>query len=64
MATCVNVARPVEIIDFGHSPIFPDADTFPCILIVERRQKPLTPGDQPDDRETFGSVPNSTRTLE
>jgi hypothetical protein len=28
----------VTLIDFGHAPLFPDADTFPCILIV--RHKP------------------------
>lgn len=26
-----------EIIDFGHAPIFEDADTFPCILLARRR---------------------------
>jgi type I restriction-modification system DNA methylase subunit len=25
-----------QIIDFGHAPIFEDADVFPCILILER----------------------------
>lgn len=34
----------VEIVDFGHAPIFADADTFPCIVVV---QKPLTPNDIP-----------------
>ena len=29
-----RVAQPLEVIDFGHSPIFPDADTFPCVLLV------------------------------
>ncbi len=35
--------RPVALVDFGHAPIFPDADTFPCTLIVS---KP-TANDQP-----------------
>ena len=29
-----------QIVDFGHAPIFQDADTFPCIVSV---RKPLTP---------------------
>ena len=36
-----RTARPLDLVDFGHSPIFPDADTFPCILIVGRRTKPI-----------------------
>ncbi len=34
-------AQPVDLIDFGHTPIFPDADTFPCVLIAARRAKPV-----------------------
>jgi hypothetical protein len=30
----VDKAEPVTVIDFGHAPVFPDADTFPCILVV------------------------------
>jgi hypothetical protein len=26
-----------EIVDFGHAPIFEDADTFPCIIVARRR---------------------------
>jgi hypothetical protein len=37
----LHTAQPLEIIDFGHAPIFPDADTFPCILVVARRNEPL-----------------------
>lgn len=40
-----RVAQPLEVIDFGHSPIFPDADTFPCIPIVARRAQPLPSTD-------------------
>lgn len=25
-----------QIVDFGHAPIFPDADTFPCIAVLRR----------------------------
>ncbi|MGB3683122.1 MAG: N-6 DNA methylase [Rubrobacteraceae bacterium] len=27
----------VEIVDFGHAPIFPDADVFPCIVVLQKR---------------------------
>ena len=30
--------QPVTLIDFGHAPVFPDADTFPCILIARNAQ--------------------------
>ena len=26
-----------QIIDFGHAPIFADADVFPCIIVLEKR---------------------------
>lgn len=39
-----RTARPLEVVDFGHSPIFPDADTFPCIVLVERRACPIAHG--------------------
>jgi hypothetical protein len=32
-----TAATPVEVVDFGHSPLFPDADTFPCVLLAENR---------------------------
>ncbi len=25
-----------QLVDFGHAPIFPDADTFPCILLMRK----------------------------
>ncbi|MGG6263380.1 Eco57I restriction-modification methylase domain-containing protein [Leptolyngbya sp. AN03gr2] len=28
-----------QIIDFGHAPIFQDADTFPCIVVARKKQK-------------------------
>jgi hypothetical protein len=39
-----------EIVDFGHAPIFEDADTFPCIVALRKRfdppQPPLKIGEQ------------------
>ncbi len=35
----VSDARPASLVDFGHAPVFPDADTFPCILAAERRPR-------------------------
>jgi len=35
----------VEIVDFGHAPIFADADTFPCIVVV---RKPSTLNETPE----------------
>lgn len=32
-----------EILDFGHAPIFEDADTFPCIIVAHRRPEPPGP---------------------
>ncbi|MDQ3636449.1 MAG: N-6 DNA methylase, partial [Actinomycetota bacterium] len=28
-----------EIVDFGHAPIFPDADVFPCIIVLRKPQQ-------------------------
>lgn len=36
--------RPELLVDFGHAPIFPDADTFPVVAIVRRPH----PADSPD----------------
>jgi hypothetical protein len=44
----MQTACPREVIDFGHSPIFPDADTFPCILLVSRRVAPLSVSERQD----------------
>lgn len=46
-----RTARPLEVIDFGHSPVFPEADTFPCIMLVARRLEPLRPGETPPEEE-------------
>jgi len=54
-----------QIIDFGHAPIFPDADAFPCITVLRKH----TSGDVGDDdatrvcvvpREVLGKVPLAT----
>ncbi len=29
-----------EIVDFGHAPIFPDADVFPCIVVLKKPEEP------------------------
>jgi hypothetical protein len=29
-----DLNHPLELVDFGHAPLFPDADTFPCVLVV------------------------------
>ncbi len=39
---CVGLAKAngqelEEILDFGHAPVFEDADTFPCIIVAHRR---------------------------
>lgn len=34
--TLVTQYRPELLVDFGHAPIFPDADTFPVVAIVRR----------------------------
>jgi hypothetical protein len=41
LATSTAIER---IVDFGHAPIFPDADAFPCILSARK----LTNGEAPD----------------
>ncbi|WP_295579156.1 DNA methyltransferase [uncultured Lamprocystis sp.] len=37
-----------EVVDFGHAPIFEDADTFPCIIVAHPRPAtPATPDKPP-----------------
>ena len=43
-----------EILDFGHAPIFEDADTFPCIIVARRR--PAEPGSVEDPEPPAMSV--------
>ncbi|MBD2546266.1 Eco57I restriction-modification methylase domain-containing protein [Planktothricoides raciborskii] len=35
-----------EIVDFGHAPIFEDADTFPCIVGLRKRLDPQGSGEK------------------
>lgn len=35
-----------EIVDFGHAPIFEDADTFPCIVGLRKRLDPQVSGEK------------------
>lgn len=44
-----------QIIDFGHAPIFEDAETFPCIIKV-RKSEALTPAPSPTERGEFNVV--------
>jgi type I restriction-modification system DNA methylase subunit len=44
-----------EIIDFGHAPIFEDADTFPCIILA--RPRPADIGDGTTAQVSVCSVP-------
>ncbi|HEX3640030.1 MAG TPA: Eco57I restriction-modification methylase domain-containing protein, partial [Ktedonobacteraceae bacterium] len=37
-----------RIIDFGHVPIFEDADVFPCILVLEKPMPQLEQDQQPE----------------
>ncbi|MBN1812314.1 MAG: Eco57I restriction-modification methylase domain-containing protein, partial [Anaerolineae bacterium] len=45
-------ARPVQLLDFGHSDVFPGTDTFPCILVLTprdgRESSPLLYADVSD----------------
>ena len=50
-----RTGQPLEVIDFGHSPIFPDADTFPCILLMSKRRQPLTERDKLPEAETMAA---------
>ncbi len=34
-----------EILDFGHAPIFPDADVFPCIVVLKKPERTPANGD-------------------
>jgi len=47
-----EVAHPVSIVDFGHSPIFPDADTFPCVPVFRRRARKAETGDDAESNDT------------
>jgi hypothetical protein len=60
-----------RIIDFGHAPIFEDADVFPCILVLEKPQ-PLSSQEQLPEgqvqvlnfpREDLGPIIQKKRSL-
>jgi len=52
-----RAAQPLELIDFGHAPIFPDADTFPCIPIIARRLATLPADADMPAGETMQACP-------
>lgn len=58
-----RTGQPLEVIDFGHSPIFPDADTFPCILLVTKRPRSLTEREQPTKSETTALLHETVQSL-
>ncbi|HLZ25401.1 MAG TPA: Eco57I restriction-modification methylase domain-containing protein [Ktedonobacterales bacterium] len=39
-----------QLIDFGHAPIFPDADVFPCIIVLEKPAV-VSPNGPPPERQ-------------
>lgn len=51
--------KPISLLDFGHSPVFPDADTFPVVPIVQRRPEPLTGEPDADEAVFVVSMPRS-----
>ena len=46
-----------RIIDFGHAPIFEDADVFPCILVLQKPQPPEGQERQPERQVRVLSFP-------
>jgi hypothetical protein len=51
----LRYSSPKSIVDFGHSPIFPKADTFPCVPVFAKRKSPLARGEHPSDTEAFAA---------
>lgn len=49
-----------QIIDFGHSPIFEDADTFPCIVAVRKPHASPSISETESEIERGKSEPNSS----
>ena len=49
-----------QIIDFGHAPIFEDADTFPCIVTVRKPNASLCISETESEIEQGKSEPNSS----
>lgn len=50
-------AAPVQLLDFGHSNVFPSTDTFPCIVIATSRVE----RDSDKERLLFADVSDRTR---
>jgi len=48
-----------QIIDFGHAPIFEEADTFPCIVAVRKPNASLCISETESEIEPGKSEPNS-----
>ena len=69
----VATTPPVQLVDFGHAPIFPDADTFPLIAIFEEPLEEVTisanvavcaiPRDELDERNLAGLVRDRSHNL-
>ena len=53
----VEKATPTQLLDFGHSDVFPGTDTFPCILIVAK----TTPEDGGRSALLFADVSDRMR---
>ncbi|MFB8794259.1 MAG: Eco57I restriction-modification methylase domain-containing protein [Microcoleus sp.] len=49
-----------QIIDFGHAPIFEDADTFPCIIAVRKPNLSPSISETESEIEQGKSEPNSS----
>lgn len=49
-----------QIIDFGHAPIFEDADTFPCIVAVRKPHLSASISETKSEIEQDKSEPNSS----
>ncbi|MCC7104578.1 MAG: Eco57I restriction-modification methylase domain-containing protein [Chloroflexi bacterium] len=46
--------EPLELVDFGHAPVFPEADTFPCIFVAANTGTP-----EPGDSMRYCQVPRT-----
>ncbi|MEG4034329.1 Eco57I restriction-modification methylase domain-containing protein [Microcoleus sp. S36b_A4] len=49
-----------QIIDFGHAPIFEDADTFPCIVAIRKPNASLCISETESESEQGKFEPNSS----
>jgi Eco57I restriction-modification methylase/restriction endonuclease TaqI-like protein len=47
-----EVTTPIEVVDFRHAPLF-DADTFPCILLVEKCAVNIVMKEKPESMRFF-----------